>query len=619
LHLSIHHDKPESESCFERFRTSSVLGGLKALDSRARRKGLKALDPSRGALIPIGMEIDRGRVTKNGYGVFNLAWQAENHPEWPQMIEQEIAEIRAGIKDAHDAPLQYLIWTGMGGSSEDKAMYQAVGLLRHGPKVYVLDSTDPEKLNAIIADMKQRSGLDERQLWKRTLVVAMAMGMTSYEPVVNLRKIAERYDALRVDSRPNIYYLTLPGSLLDKFASAREYRRVPLQLDEGNSTAGRHSAPMTRGSLYPLALAGVDLKEWVAGAMLSSDEIHTAWRLAAFLHTQGLEGRDKITLLLPRGWTGAGIWTKQDFEESLGKSAEYGLKIVIGEKIRMTNYRAPRDPRQDRIFFAVQIKGETDQQAGKIALLRRAGYPVASITLPGSMLSKYMQFVHYVVFGLAWLRKINFVTQPNVELYKAITNRLHAESERAGGIAKTREWRRGAESERAAAWRGRVTLRWDRLANAGEAGAVTAPAFYASLLKNHLTGGNAKYGELTFFGDTRYAARGRAVRAILDRAAERLFRAGLKVPVDVYEGPAMNHSYHEMIIGHGKCFSTILIAEPEAAADYHRAQFLATQMALAERGRAVVSITLKNLEEPTLRALDEFFRQAATQIRARRS
>jgi glucose-6-phosphate isomerase len=619
LHLSIHHDKPESESCFERFRSSSVLGGLKALDSRARRKGLKALDPSRGALIPIGMEIDRGHVTKNGYGVFNLAWQAENHPEWPQMIEQEIAEIRAGIKDAHDAPLQYLIWTGMGGSSEDKAMYQALGLLRRGPKVYVLDSTDPEKLNAIIADMKQRSGLDERPLWKRTLVVGMAMGMTSYEPVVNLQKIAARYDALRIDSRPNIYYMTLPGSLLDKFAGGREYRRVPLQLDEGNSTAGRHSAPMTRGSLYPLALAGVDLKEWVGDAMLSAEEVHTAWRLAAFLHTQGLEGRDKITVLLPRAWAGAGIWTKQDFEESLGKSAEYGLKIVIGEKIRMTNYRAPRDPKQDRIFLAVQIKGETDEQASKIALLRRAGYPVASITLPGSKLSKYMQFVHYMVFGLAWLRKINFVTQPNVELYKAITNRLHAESERAGGIAKTKEWRRSAESDRSATWRGRVTLRWDRLANAGDASTMTAPALYASLLKNYLSDGKAEYGELTFFGDTRYSARGRAVRAILDRAAERLFRAGLKVPVDVYEGPAMNHSYHEMIIGHGKCFSTILIAEPEESADYHQAQFLATQMALAERGRAVVSITLKNLEEPALRALDEFFRQAATQIRARRS
>jgi hypothetical protein len=102
----------------------------------------------------------------------------------------------------------------------------------------------------------------------------------------------------------------------------------------------------------------------------------------------------------------------------------------------------------------------------------------------------------------------------------------------------------------------------------------------------------------------------------MDRAAERLFHARLKMPADVYEGPAMNHSYHEMIIGHGGCFSTIVVAESGEKADYHRAQYLATQMALAERGRAVVSITLRDMEDRSLGALDEFFRQAATQVRA---
>jgi hypothetical protein len=81
----------------------------------------------------------------------------------------------------------------------------------------------------------------------------------------------------------------------------------------------------------------------------------------------------------------------------------------------------------------------------------------------------------------------------------------------------------------------------------------------------------------------------------------------------------MNHSYHEMIIGHGKCFSTILIADHDDPADYHRAQFLATQMALAERGRPVVSLTLRDREDASLRALEEFFRQAATNVRARKT
>ena len=184
----------------------------------------------------------------------------------------------------------------------------------------------------------------------------------------------------------------------------------------------------------------------------------------AFLHVQGLAGRDKVTLLLPRAWAGAGVWTKQDFEESLGKSTEYGLKIVIGERVRLTNYRAPKDPTQDRVFWCVQFKGEPDGARKSSRCSAARAIRVAVLTLPGDTpLSRYMQFIHYVVFGLAWLRKINFVTQPNVELYKSITSKLHAEAERAGGIAKTKEWRQTAESPRKSVWRGRVTLRWDRL------------------------------------------------------------------------------------------------------------------------------------------------------------
>ncbi len=614
--LSLYHDRPESESSYGRFQAASVLKSLKALDSRTRRKGLDALDPSRGALIPIGMEIENGRVVKNGYGVFDLPWQAQNHPEWPAKVSSELNEIRTGIRRAQGGSIKFLIWTGMGGSMEDKAMYQAMGLLRRGPRVYLLDSTDPAKLDSILADMRKRSGLNDAGMLRRTLVVGMAMGMTSYEPVVNLQKLSGMFDAAGVDSRPNIYYMTFPGSLLDKFAAARGYRRVPLQLDEANTTAGRHSAPMNRGSLYALGLSGVDLGKWIEATFLNEQEIDIAWRLASFLHVQGLDGRDKVTLLLPPAWAGAGIWTKQDFEESLGKSTHYALKIVIGERVRLLNYRPPKDPLQDRVFWCVQMKGTQDGWPQKIALLRRAGYPAASLTMPkDTSLSRYMQFVHYVVFGLAWLRKINFVTQPNVELYKSITNKLYAECERMGGIAKTKEWRQSGESPRNSVWRGRVTLRWDRLPRAVPVAGSTAPAIYAELLKHSIADRQATYGELTFFGDTRYSAPGRAVRTVLDRAAERLFRAGLKMPADVYEGPAMNHSYHEMIIGHGGCFSTIVAAEGGKQADYHRAQLLATQMALAERGRAVVSLTLSDLEDASLRALDEFFRQVTTIVR----
>lgn len=617
--VSLYNDRPSSDASFSLLRKDSLIERLKALDSRANRKGLAGLDPERNRLIRIGMEIDaRGGVTKSGYGVFDLAWQAAHHKEWAVNIEAELTQIRQRIQEVHETSLRFLIWAGMGGSAEDKNMYNATGLLRRGPRCYVLDSTDPAKLKNILADMAKRSKLPLPKILKSTLVVGMAMGMTSYEPVVNLEKLAQLYEKNKVDSRPNFIYMTLPGSLLDQFASKQGYRRVELQPDLRNSVAGRHSSPMTRGSLYPLGLSGNNLKTWMEGTLLEPSETEEALRLAAFLQAQGSAGRDKVTLILPRDWAGAALWTKQDFEESLGKSESLGIKIVIDEKIRLQNYRPPKDPRQDRVFLAVQKRGSSVGDGGKTAMLRRAGYPVATLTIPvQAELSRYMQFVHYTVFGLACLRDMNFVTQPSVELYKSITNQLHASAQKLGGIEKTKAWDEMRNSASQARWRGRVTLFYEGASLEGPAPA-TGPEIYAAILRSLRAGGQVEYGELTFFGDTRYSARGRALRTRLNRAAESLFRSKLKMPVDVYEGPAMNHSYHEMIIGHGKCFSTVLISDAAEeiasvgyTAGYHRAQFLATRMALTERKRPVVAIALRDLEDATFNALDEFFRQAA--------
>jgi hypothetical protein len=175
-----------------------------------------------------------------------------------------------------------------------------------------------------------------------------------------------------------------------------------------------------------------------------------------------------------------------------------------------------------------------------------------------------------------------------------------------------------AASTRQASFCGLLTLIYDRLCVDVDPAGLTAPQIYAGILRKLASERRIEYGELTFFGDTRYSPQGAALRKRLDRAAENLFERRLNMPADVYEGPAMNHSYHEMVIGHGKCFSTVLLSDKQEqlpaaryAPDYHMAQFLATQLALADRGRPVVSIRLKNLEEPSLRALDDFFHRAA--------
>ncbi len=604
-----------------------IISRLRALDAKVTSEGLQSLDLSKDPLVRIGTESDAGgHVTKYSYGVFNLSWQAEQHPEWADMIAGEVEEIQKRIRVRHKTPLRFLVWAGMGGSAEDKAMYNAVGLLRRRTRCYVLDSTDPAKLKYILDDMRRRSKLTTADVLRSTLVVGMAMGMTSYEPVINLEKLAALYEKHGVDSRPNFLYMTLPGSMLDQFAKKRGYRRVELQPDNANTTAGRHSGPLTRGSLYPLALARVDLHSWIEGACLTGDDIRAALRLAAFIHAQGKAGRDKLTLLVPKCWAGTAIWTKQDFEESLGKCEKLGVKIVIEEHPKLANYRSPKDPLRQRAFLAVQMKGLKDGETRRIALLRRLGYSVAVLTLPPETpLSRYMQFIHYAVFGVAYLRDMNFVTQPGVELYKSITNRLYAEAQKTGGIEKSQAWVEFVGAKDRVMWRDAIALHYGKVRLSRSVQGLTAPQLYAEIIRQLITSRKTDYAELTFFGDMRYSARGRRMRTRLDRAAELFFRSRLKIPVDVYEGPAMNHSYHEMIIGHGRCFSTAVLSEKQESLpaagytpDYHRAQFLATQLALAEKGRPVVAITVKDLEEETLNRLDEFFRQAAAYVRASR-
>jgi hypothetical protein len=216
---------------------------------------------------------------------------------------------------------------------------------------------------------------------------------------------------------------------------------------------------------------------------------------------------------------------------------------------------------------------------------------------------------------------MNFVTQPSVELYKRIAARIHRESRRVGGPHRTRAWRRLAQTPRQSAWSRRVSVHFDDVRD----GAVRGDAAdqLATRLARLAAARAIEYGELTYFGDLRITAAGRRMAGVLDRAATAIFRRALAMPADVSEGPAMNHSYHEMIIGHGRCFSVVLLSRTQAqlkaigyTADYHVAQFLATKAALAQRRRPVVAVVLTDLTPATLAATRDLFETVAARLSA---
>ncbi|HOL73074.1 MAG TPA: hypothetical protein PLA43_04725 [Bryobacteraceae bacterium] len=615
--LSLYNDVPSglSETCFERLRNERVLERLRSLDLALMGDGAARPADCDSQLVSLGMELDgAGCIVHNSYGPLSLGWRTSQHARLLAETAGEAERLHQVIRAAHKVPLRFVVWAGSGRAVEDKHLYQAAGLLRRGPRHYVLDSTDPAKLGAILEDIEKRHGLALPSVLRSMAVVGIALETISPEAMINLERMAALYERHGIDSSANFLLIALPESQLENFGRERGYKVRSPAAAGADAASCRHGGPLTLGSLLPLALGKIDLKSWIAGAVLTDAQIHTAWRLASFIHAQSEAGRDKLTLLLPGPWSGAGRWTKREIEDRLGGCEDAGLKVVIDDRCRLANYRSPKDAQQDRAFLAVQLKGAGGVHTRKTALLRRSGYPVASVTFPrGAQLSAFMQFVHWTVFALSYLRETALSCR-KTEPYRSLAGRIYAEAGERGGIQKTSAWESLMRSPCRAVFSDWLALHYGRLCPVGRDGCLSAPQIYAAIIKDLAQRGGLQYGEFAFFGDSRYSRRGAKVRRILQRAAEDLFGARLKMPADVCEGPPAG--------SHGKCLCTLVISEAQEhlpaarySADHHVAQFLAARIALAERNRPAVAITLKNLEEPALESLGGFFRAAAVALR----
>ncbi|MGE5570889.1 MAG: hypothetical protein ACM3S5_17790 [Rhodospirillales bacterium] len=614
--LSLHNDVPAglSETCFARLRNERVLERLRSLDHALMDGGAVLPACCDSQLVSLGMELDgAGLVVDNSYGPLSLGWRTAQHVRWSADAAAEAERLHREIRAANRVPLRFVVWAGSGRAVEDKHLYQAAGLLKRGPRHYVLDSTDPAKLGAILEDIERRHGLAISSVLRSMAVVGIALEPISPEAMINLERLAALYERHGIDSRRNFLLIALPESQLESFGRERGYTVRPPAAAGVDPASCRHGGPLTLGSLLPLALAKIDLKSWTAGAVLTDAQVHTAWRLASFIHAQCEAGRDKLTLLLAGPWSGAGRWTRREVEDRLGGREDPGLKVITDDRCKLANYRSPKDAQQDRAFLAVQVKGAAGVHTRKIALLRRSGYPVASVTFPrGAQLSSFMQFVHWGVFALSYLRETALPCR-ETEPYRSLASRIFAEAGEQGGIQKTSAWKSLMRSPSRVVFSDWLALHCGRLWPVS-GGCLSAPQIYAAIIKDLAQKGRLQYGEFAFFGDSRYSRRGARVRKILQRAAEDLFGARLKMPASVCEGPPSG--------SHGKRLCTLVISEAQEylpaarySADHHVAQFLATRLALAERNRPAVAITLKNLEEPALESLGGFFRAAAVALR----
>ena len=186
----------------------------------------------------------------------------------PTMLE----EVETEAKDILQSGIRHIIWAGMGGSVLTVRVLCELGFFNEQDNhdnrlaIYPLDSTDPAALNGIVRKIAAAKKLELpigeeasdptflRAFLNDVMMVGVAMGMTSEEPITHLEWFTDLVKQAGLRPAEHLLVMTLPDSYLDRFAHEQQAPSRPLQPDGGTGTGGRMSAPATRVFLLPAAL-----------------------------------------------------------------------------------------------------------------------------------------------------------------------------------------------------------------------------------------------------------------------------------------------------------------------------------------------------------------------------
>src|SRR5579859_4499709 len=332
------------------------------------------------------------------------------HPEALEQVEREAAALIArGVR--------HVIWAGMGGSVLSVRVLCALGYGRGVTAIHPLDSTDPAALNALTGAW---GSLED------TVMVAVALGMTSEEPISHLDWFASLLRDRGLDPVGHEMVMALPDSYLDRYARERGLSRLALQLDGGSGTGGRMSAPGTRVFLLPAALylAGQRCEPGALGALLrtawavydldrtQANPADSPWaHLAVALAETAHDGAVRLSMDTPPGWETLREWSEQLMEESLGKEGK-GVTVFAPEAL----------PLGAEASLRVRITGDSTQTAGMdggefIIVEPLIASADATERLAG-LAALYLGLqLTMALYGYLW--DIPFAGQPAVEAYKA--------------------------------------------------------------------------------------------------------------------------------------------------------------------------------------------------------
>jgi hypothetical protein len=550
----------------------------------------------------------------------------------------QVEEVETEARDLWGRGIRHMIWAGMGGSVIAVRVFCDLGFCSGNDKgqmtIYPLDSTDPAALNAIVRKIAEAKHLavptrEEashptflRTLLNDVMMVGVAMGMTSEEPITHLEWFTDLLKQAGLSPAEHLLVMTLPGSYLDRFAHEQQAPSCPLQPDGGTGTGGRMSAPTTRVFLLPTALYLTTHFPGQSGQLRSVlqhawDEYNLALatsrpaehpfvQLAAALSAASRDGACRLLLGMPEGWQAFVSWLEQLMEESLGKG---GKGIVVFDDQRL-NSSAPGYQQGGMLPVRVVTEGT---QAGEEQLFLLSQPSLASkephdrlAALAASFLGWQLSMALY-----GYLQRITFAGQPAVENYKARARALRMQHD---PLQVASNWRPALQEGILILLAPHGTIDQDAQRQiVSQRGDFVASAFARALQEAASTDDTHRYPQGVSLSYLDLTVNGEAQNSLLSVLDEHVHTIGnelLGIPVKLRKAPAAYHSTEQSEMdGPPSLVSLRLVARDSEASllgsyttTFLHAQAVSTWQAMMEAGHPcfllIIDVSLDDAIEP---------------------
>lgn len=233
------------------------------------------------------------------------------HPEYSQEfdnVQNKVANIRGNDFD-------FIIFIGIGGANLGvKTVYDA---LSPEKEIIFFENIDPEINFELLKLVELRYSRGE----KAVLIIASKSGNTT-ETMANFAKVFSFFQEIEVDWKERSFATTTHGSTLDKIATTNEIEVIytPDKLVDRYSVFGI-------GSIFALALAGIDTRSLAKGAQEANSYILTnnspIVQMAVWIYNLSLNGLAiHNTFIFSGKLETFGRWQRQLMAESLGKNSK---------------------------------------------------------------------------------------------------------------------------------------------------------------------------------------------------------------------------------------------------------------------------------------------------------